>query len=192
MRAEFEELVAEAGITNAHLVLSDWLAAEGIRGDVAITANVTYFVRDIVPFIQKMEGAARRRVMITVWSVPPPNQNTTLFHLVYREAQEGLPGHRELLPVLWDMGILPDVLVLPGASLGLGGPLATGLPQTLEEAVQQALQGQWLSLEDEEHGRKVIEAHFKELFAQTPEGFRPLWRQDTRELLITWETAQRR
>jgi SAM-dependent methyltransferase len=136
MRAEFEALVAEAGITNARFVQSDWLKAEGIQGDLSITANVTYFVRDIVPFIEKMEAASGRRVMVIVWSVPPPNQRSKLFRLVYGEDQELAPGHRELLPVLWEMGILPDMRVFPGLPLVPGAPLATQFPQTPEEAMQ--------------------------------------------------------
>lgn len=191
MRAEFEALVAEAGITNARLVSADWLAAEGIQGDVAITTSVTYFVRDIVPFIEKLEAAARLRVMITLWSVPNPNQNVKLFRLVYGEEQEALPGHRELLPVLWEMGILPDVRLLPNVAVVPGSPREVRLPQTKEAAMELALQGQWLGTEDQGRARRVIEAHFHELFAPSPEGFRLLWRQDAREMLITWETGRR-
>ena len=187
MRAEFESLVREAGIRNAQLIPADWLAAEGIQGDIAITCSVTYFVRDIVPFIEKLQAAARRRVMITVWSVPNPNQNARLFQLVYDEEQKPLPGHRELLPVLWEMGILPDVRLLP-ASPVVPGLQREGLPQTEEEAVQLALQGQWLRSEDQTRARSVIQTHLHQLFAVGSEGFHPLWRQDARELLITWET----
>ena len=37
----------------------------------------------------------------------------------------------------------------------------------------------------------AVEAHFYELFAEGPEGFRPLWYQAARQLLITWETDKR-
>ena len=57
MGEEFRECAAEAGITNARLVQSDWLEVEGVQGDVIVTANVTYFVRDIVRFISKLEEA---------------------------------------------------------------------------------------------------------------------------------------
>ena len=87
--------------------------ATGLTGDVVLTCDVTYFVRDIVPFIEKMNGAARRRVIVLVWSEPPPNRGADLFRRVYGEPLAPMPGHRELLPVLWDMGILPDVHVLP-------------------------------------------------------------------------------
>jgi len=49
-----------------------------------------------------------------------------------------------------------------------------------------------LQPEDQERARDLVEAHFHELFAQRPEGFRPLWYQTARQLLITWETDKRR
>jgi len=153
---------------------------------------VTYFVRDIVRFIEKLVAAARRRVMMTVWSVANPNQSAPLFHLVYGEEQAAAPGHRELLPVLWELGILPDVQVLPGVPQVQGGPLGARLPQTPEDAVQLALQGQWLAQQDQARARQLIEEHFSELFAPSPEGFRLSWRQEAREVLITWETDQKR
>jgi SAM-dependent methyltransferase len=192
MGAEFTAAAAEAGIANAHFVHASWLEAEGFQGDVVLTANVTYFVRDIVRFIEKLVAAARRRVMITVWSVANPHQSAPLFHLVYGEEPVAVPGYRELLPVLWDLGILPDVRVLPGVPPIPGGPMGAQMPQTPEAAVQLALQGQWLGPHDEARARGLIEARFSELFAPGPEGFRPVWRQEARELLITWETAQGR
>ena len=73
---------AEAGIPNARFIHANWLEAEGVQGDVACTANVTYFVREIGRFIKKLATAAHRRVLITVWSVANPNQSAPLFHLV--------------------------------------------------------------------------------------------------------------
>ena len=102
---------------------------------------MTYFVREIVPFIEKLASAARRRVMITVWSVANPNQSAALFHLVYGEEQEAVPGYRELLPVLWDLGILPDVHVLPGVPMVPGGNMGARLPQTQEDASSWGCKG---------------------------------------------------
>lgn len=182
MRAEFEGCVGEAGITNARFVTSDWLAAEGIEGDVVFAANVTYFVRDVVRFVEKMVEAARRRVMITVWSIPPASQDAALFRAVYGEEQERAPSYRELLPVLWEMDILPDVRVLPDTFRE--GPL----PRMRDEAIDWALMR--LRAENDARARAVIEQRFDELFAEDAAGFRPLWRPDVRELLITWETAR--
>ena len=186
MGEEFAASSAEAGITNAHLVQANWLEAEGIKGDIAISADVVYFVRDIVPFIEKLEAAPRRRVMITIWSVPPPYGPAKLFRLVYGEEQEVVPGHRQLLPVLWELGILPDIRVMPCPRRW-----DLEIPQTKEEAVELALQGRWLRPEDQPRARRQITAHFQELSAHSPEGYRPLWQPDERELLITWETRRK-
>jgi len=188
MGEAFLECAAAAGITNARFIRADWLAAGEIHGDIAVAANVTYFVTDIVSFVRKMEAAARRRVLITVRSVPGPNLRATLFRLVYGAEQRPSPGYRELLPVLWEMGILPDVRVLPGTQRGAGCSVDTGLPQTRDQAVAMALQGQWLRPEDRERAHRVIAAHYDGLFSATPEGFRPLWLPETREVLITWRT----
>jgi 2-polyprenyl-3-methyl-5-hydroxy-6-metoxy-1,4-benzoquinol methylase len=191
MLAAFEELAAQAGIRNARAVKSGWLATDGIQGDVTLVANVTYFVRDLVPFVRKLEAASRRRVIVMVWSEPPPNLNSRLFRLVYGEDQALLPGHRALLPVLWEMGILPDVRVLP-LPPRMAGLLPQGAyPQTSEEAIASTMNGRWLAPRDRDRARRILEAHFRELFEETAEGFRPLWQMDSREILITWEPHPR-
>lgn len=188
MGEEFQASAAEAGITNARFIQSDWLDSDGVQGDVTLAANVTYFVRDIQRFIQQLEAASRRRVMISVCSVPNPYHNAKLFQQVYGEEQAVVPGHTQLLPVLWEMGVLPDIHVLPGAPTARRSLQYATLAQTREDAIQGTLQGQWLGPEDRDRARGVIEAHFDELFADIPEGFSPLWPPVTRQLLITWET----
>jgi cyclopropane fatty-acyl-phospholipid synthase-like methyltransferase len=183
MKAEFEAAATEAGITNARFILSDWLDTRELSSDLVITSNVTYFVRDIVSFVRKMDETAKRRVVMTVWSVPPPNQSAPIFQLVYGEEQEQSPGHKELLPVLWDMGILPDIRVLSSASLN-------ELPQTHEAAVQEAARGQWLSPKHQDLATSIVEQHLGELYEETPEGYRPLWQSEVPELLITWEPGK--
>lgn len=184
MGAEFESLTQEAGITNAHLVPSSLSEAQSPKGDIAFTADVTYFVREIVDFIRQMEAAASRRVMITIWREPPPNRRARIFQLVYGEEQAVLSGQAQLLPVLWDMGILPDVQVLPEPPWW-----ENQRPPTREEAVKLVLEDRVIKPEDRERAGPLIEAHFDELFSPSEAGFVPQWRADMKELLITWETG---
>ena len=183
MGAEYESLAKEAGLTNARLRQANWLDAAGIQGDVVFCADVTYFMRDIVPFIQKLNDAAQRRVMITLWSVPPPNRMARLFQLVHGEEQEAAPGHPQLLGVLWEMGLLPDIHVMPEAPWW-----ASEIPQSRERAVEMALESRWLKDEDQTKAASIVESHFPQLFEETAGHFRPLWIADARELLVTWET----
>ena len=183
MGLEFDTLASEAGLTNARRIQSDWLEAVDVEGDLTFTSDVTYFVRNIEDFINKLQASARRRVIITIWSEPPPNRSAQIFRLVYGEEQAKLPGYRQLLPVMWDMGLLPDVRVLPDPPWW-----ETLVMPTREEAVEQASIGRWLKQEDRDKARRIIEWNFDELFSHSSAGFSPSWRSDMREMLITWET----
>ena len=121
---------------------------------------------------------------MNVWSVPPPNHNRSLFRLVYGEDLEDAPGHQQLLPILWEMGILPEVYLLPGDFR------AGELPQSREEAVR----GNNAGPQDrpEGPGTGPIEQHFQEIYDQGPGGFIPLWRPETRQLMIAWEKTVNR
>ena len=184
MGAEFESLAQEAGIRNARLVPSSLAEAQAPQGDISFTADVTYFVRDISSFIRQMEAAASRRVMITIWSEPPPNRRSKLFQLVYGEDQAALPGQAQLLPVLWDMGILPDVQVMPESPWW-----ENQCPSTREEAIKMVVEDRVIKPDDRERAQSVVETHFNELFTPREAGFVPQWRKEMREVLITWETG---
>jgi hypothetical protein len=158
---------------------------------VALVNHVTYLTREIVPFIERLERAGSRRVIITVNSPPPPSWQRVLFHLVHGETEEVVPGHVELVGVLWDLGILPDVRVLPL-------PARPIIPApTREAAIAGRVAGfggdQWtfwpLEPDLERRLRSVLETRFDELFATRPEGFVPRFITPGREILITWEPA---
>jgi SAM-dependent methyltransferase len=183
MCAAFEATARDAGITNACAIEAAW-PAEGVAGDLTLVFNVTYFVRAIVPFIEGLNRAARRRVIVGVWSPPPPDQDLALFELVLGEPGERVPGHAELLPVLWEMGILPDVRVLPNPFRFPGG-----LPASREEAVEYTVQRLEIDGPGMERERGVIKANVDRLFRETEDGFIPTWRPEAREMLITWQTG---
>lgn len=190
MKGVFESVAAESGIKNARYVQRDWLDAEGIEGDVSVVAHVTYFVRDIEAFVRKLDAASRRRVIINVSAVPNPNTSADLFRAVYGEDMAPLPGHRELLPVLWDHGILPEVRVLGAMGMRVVDAFATK-----EEAVSGSLgQGTvlWRGPEGREHAERALTAHFDEVFEKTDAGYRRRYRPDRRNLLITWEVTSNR
>lgn len=185
MREVFESVRAEAGIENARFVKADWLESDGIEGDVALAAHVTYFVSDIRRFIEKLSRAARRLAAVNVYSVPPPNSGADLFELEHEEKQALVPGHAELIAVLWEMGLLPEVRVLPLLRQGGGGQFLTVL-KTKEEAIASVanIPGRAPSstLPD------LAAAHFDEVFVERDGGWVRRPSADARPLLITWET----
>lgn len=184
MQAAFRELAQEAGIKNARSVEKDWLEAAGIVGDLCLTAHVTYFIKDIVSFVQKLEAAARKRVIICVNSAALPNTGAAVFELVYGQPLSAVPGYRELLPVLWDMGILPEVRLLPERE---------GISQqgaTKEDTINRRLADYGLTPEDRERAEKLLYARFDELFVLDGDRYvaRPL--VGTRGLIITWQPGR--
>ena len=184
MGQHFQESAAAAGLTNAQLIPSLWPPLEPLHADFVLTQNVTYFVRDIVPFLQAMQQAAHKRVAITVWSSPPPTREAALFPLVFGEPLALVPGHRELLPVLWEMDILPEVRLLPR-------PMTStffGAYPTREAAIDTVL-GR-LAPKDPEQARAALTAHFDEVFFTNDQGVALRIPPNTRELLITWDVDE--
>ena len=183
MLAEFQECAAEAGINNVRSVEGDWLDVAAVTADVALSAHVIYFVRDIVALVRKLIASARRRVIIYINSFANPNRSDRLFQLVYGEEQAAHPANRELMEVIWEMGIIPDVKVLPIAAGGQN-------PTSKAEAIEQALRGTWLAAGDRDRAAEVLGSHFDELFSHGDDGYQALWQPKGRELLITWETGK--
>jgi hypothetical protein len=183
MRQVFEDVARDAGIKNARYLQSDWLHAEGVSGDVSLVSSVTYFVADIVPFIEKLHAASRRRVCIVVVATPPPNGGADIFEVLHGEPQALLPGHRELLPVLWDLKILPEVRL---AGINRGPP---PLYASREEAILDVAPAASPDQGPSESALAALTARFDDLFVATEGGFRRRNQPDGRQLLITWETV---
>jgi hypothetical protein len=185
----FHATAKEAAITNARFIASGWLEADGATGDIALVTHVTYFVPHIAPFIQKLNAATRRRVVVGARSVPPPNQVAPFFRLAHDEGLAPVPGHEELLAVLTEMGIGAELIDTGPAML----PATARMGKTRQDAVrfetEGAVRGGWLLESDAPRMSKLIDERFDELFAETDRGY---WRRsaiDSRDLLITWETA---
>ncbi len=193
MGAAFLANAKAAGIGNVGLVKGDWLAADMPQGSVALVNHVTYLTRDIVPFIEKLERAGSRRVVLTVNAPPPPSWNRVLFRLVHGEAEEVVPGHAELMSVLWEMGRLPDLTMLLPPNVRYIVPLPNRAA-ALAYAVQRLANEQWahwpVAAAFEAHARATVEQHFGELYAQGPDGFTPRWIALGREVLITWQPGK--
>ncbi|MXX31465.1 MAG: class I SAM-dependent methyltransferase [Chloroflexi bacterium] len=180
MREQFRLSVGEHGIGNAEAISSAWPMREPISADVVLTVDVTYFIDDIEPFVRAMHETARRRVMILTWTVPPPNVSSRLFRIAFDEEEHPSPGFKELLPVVWDMGIAPDVLVI-------NEPFSwpEQLPRDDDAAVQFAIEE--IAAHDHSAAADNIRVHIDELFKRG-EVYRPAWRTPAKAMLITWST----
>jgi hypothetical protein len=191
MAMGFRRNAAGAGISNTRIIEGEWPDVDAPTGSVALVNHVTYMTREIVPFIKKLEQAGRRRVLITVNSVPGPSLQRVLYQLMHGEAEEVVPGHVELINVIWEMGILPDIRVLPQPTVPFAP--AASRAAAIAGAIARFPGEQWswwdLGSELEQRLRSILEARFDELFAATPDGLIPRYVAPGREILITWEPA---
>jgi 2-polyprenyl-3-methyl-5-hydroxy-6-metoxy-1,4-benzoquinol methylase len=184
----FESTARDGGVKNARFVGGSWLEAGEIEGDVALVAHVTYFVSDIAPFVEKLDHATRRRVLIVARSTPPPNQMAPFFKLIRGEEQALAPGPDQTRAVLRELGIEANVIDTGEAPAPVMMPVAA----TRDDAVRIEVEGStrigWLRREEAEQASRVFLDHFDELFLETPNGFRRRSGLDAHELIITWET----
>jgi SAM-dependent methyltransferase len=190
MGAAFLANAKSAGISNVGLVQGDWLTADLPQGTVTLVNHVTYLTRDIVPFIEKLERAGSRRVILTVNAPPPPSWNRVLFQLVHGEVEEVAPGHAALMNVLWEMGRMPNLTMLLSPTVRYVVPQPSRAA-ALAFAVQRVANEQWahwpVAAGFEARARATVEEHFDELYAQSPDGFTPRWITMGCEVLITWQ-----
>jgi len=186
----FETSARDAGIRNARFVLGGWPETTGVDGDVTLVAHVTYFVTDIVPFVQRLNQATRRRVLIGLHSPPPPNLFAPFFKLARGEEQALVPGLDELLAVLTELGIGAQVIDVGLAPQPVVAPGGTTREQTVRGEVEGGIRLGWLKPGEAEAAAALFLEYFDELYVETDEGFRRRTSVDARELIITWEAAR--
>jgi SAM-dependent methyltransferase len=96
----------DAGIENVSAVEGSWEEADVAAHDVVLCANVVYGVAEIGEFVGKLAEAARDRVAIVLYMDAPLSRMSPIWTEVHGEERIDMPGLPELLPVLWELGIL--------------------------------------------------------------------------------------
>ncbi|MCY3921398.1 MAG: class I SAM-dependent methyltransferase [Chloroflexi bacterium] len=180
MREQFRLAVTDFGVDNATVSASRWPTEEDVQADLVITADVTYFISDIEAFVRALHAAARHRVIIFTWTVPPPNVNANLFEVAFGEPEEPSPGFRELLPVIWELGIAPDVQVVDEPFAWPAMRVSSD-----DDAVRLALDE--LGLPSGHPAGERIRPHLDDLFDRSQQ-YRLKWRTRSNGMLITWRT----
>lgn len=185
MRGQFIASRDEAGIANAR-VSPDWWMDSTETGDVAMTSDVTYFVRDIAPFVAKLHASATRRVIICIWRPTPGDMDNELRRTLFNEQPPLWPGLPELAAVLWEMGLLPDIRVIqeppwwiPEAAGGLSEIQAMDLAMSRLER-------------NDETTHRLVQDNFDRLFQRGPAGLTPRWLSGARQVMLTWDTRSTR
>lgn len=109
----FHAIAAEHAIANTTVVQATWEEAEVLPADVVLCSNVLYTVRDAQAFVRKLDNHAREKVLVILHTEAPLYFTAPLWKAVHGEERLRLPALRELLELLWELGIYADVEMLP-------------------------------------------------------------------------------
>lgn len=176
MLAQLHEATEEAGQSNVEAVHSDWETAEVEARDVVLCSHVVYGVADITPFIEKLNAHATQRVVLLSFVDSPQASVAPLWEPVHGERRINLPALPELVNVLWEMDIYPDVQMLTSTRA-----------QSFEsvEAAMEELSGR-LFLGDESPARARLESVIEYYLERLDDGYRIVGARPVRQGVITW------
>ena len=124
MAAILKEEAAKAEISNVTLIEGRWQDVEAPPADVVLCWNVLNYVEDIDVFMKKVDAHARERVLVVLHEVSPMAQIYPFWRRVHGSEPARSPGLAELLAVLWELDIHPDLQMLPPRPRTLRSPEA--------------------------------------------------------------------
>ena len=112
MQNALRESATAAGIENVSVNGDKWEDAKVVAADAVLCAHVVYGVVDIASFLRKLDASATGAVAITIGTQAPLSRMSPLWEAARQEKRIDLPALPELLPVLWEMEIYPDVRMI--------------------------------------------------------------------------------
>ena len=177
MVEQLREGADEAGISNLSVVQADWEDAEVEPADLVICSHVVYGVVEIDHFLRKLDAHARHSVAVFAFMESPPSRFASFWRAVYLEERLNMPALPEMMQVLWQMGIYPDVEMLPTD--------ARSAFESREDAVRQVAGFLWVRPGSEEEER--LHAAADELLEEDWDGFRVKGAKFRPNGLVTWK-----
>ena len=138
--------VAAESLSNVDTVLAEWMQADVEPADVVICSHVLYPIADVVPFIEKLQAHARRRVWVYLRVDPLPT-DLGLWSEFYGTPLQAQPVLSDLYPVLLQLDIAADVKVVEHRF--------TLTYESVDEAVTQARHSLCLREDDDQATSKL-------------------------------------
>src|SRR5215471_9734425 len=179
MSETLRHLAAEAGIDNVTLVASPWDEAEVEPADVVLSAHVIYSIEDIGPFVLKLAAHARQRVCMPTFMRPPRARYNAFWPWVHGEVKQELPGAAELMQVLWELGIYPN--------LEMDAPIPFRPFTDWQQALDILRPRLCVTPHTEQDAR--LQQAMRELLMATPEGYVLKDAEPGHLALISWRPA---
>jgi SAM-dependent methyltransferase len=105
--------VAAQGLTNVSFIPTTWQEAPAnLRADIVICSHVLYPIREIEPFVAKLDAATLRACYLYLRATHFDALTAHLWQHFHGDERCLPPGYIHALDVLYDMGIYADVEVV--------------------------------------------------------------------------------
>ena len=112
MLLELQDSCEEAKIENVSSVFGLWEDAVIDIHEGALCSHVTYGIENIGKFLENVNQYASKRVVIIAFMKSPQAHLESLWREVHEEERVHLPGVPELMDVLWQLGIAPELSII--------------------------------------------------------------------------------
>ncbi len=176
MLSLLREDAAAHGLSNVDAVEQEWMDADVAPADLVICSHVLYPIGDVVPFLRKLEAAARERVFIYL-RADPLATDLGLWQEFYGTPLQAQPVHMDLVNVLAQIGVFADVDVVEHRfTLTFG---------TLDDAVAQVRNGLCLR-EDDDRATERLRDLLRERLVESPDGRLGPETGSTRSAIVSW------
>ncbi|MGE3541269.1 MAG: class I SAM-dependent methyltransferase [Candidatus Tectimicrobiota bacterium] len=179
MRESLRQLAAEAGIHNVTVIDRRWEEAEVPVADVVLSAHVIYQIEDIRSFVLKLAAHARMKVLMPTYVRPPMSRYAPFWLPVHGEVKHEVPGARELVQVLWELDLYPDVAMFT--------PEPFRALRTWEGALETLRRRLYVRPHTAQDARLQQAMH--ELLVQTTDGYVVRHAPPGRLALISWQPS---
>jgi SAM-dependent methyltransferase len=179
MGESLRQIAGAAHVTNISLVPKRWDEANVEAADIVLSAHVIYMVEDIRAFIAKMVAHARQQVLMPTFMRPPMARYAPFSRRVHGTDKHDLPGARELMQVLWEMEIYPD--------LEMFAPRPARAFKDWQTALTTLRQRIHVKPDTAEDAR--LQQAMRDLLIETPDGYAIKGATPERLALISWQPA---
>ena len=112
MLLELQDSCEEAKIENVSSVFGLWEDASIDIHEGALCSHVTYGIENIGKFLENVNRYATKRVVIIAFMKSPQAHLESLWREVHGEERVHLPGVPELMDVLWQLEIAPELNII--------------------------------------------------------------------------------
>ncbi len=178
MRAGMEASISELGADNVEVVAETWEDADIPIGDHVVCSHVMYATTPILPFLEKLQGHARKRVTVMLRERPPQGNFHELFERLFGEKRIPLPAMPEFRGLLESLNIKYDLHRLEDRPHGEF--------RDIDSALKRSTQRLFLNL-GSPNATRLAEL-IPSCLVPNGDGVKFSWAEPQKGWLVTWST----